>query len=103
MDTAKILFYRNLLFRCFFVGVGIAIILIVGTIALRDTWMPLVAGAFKVEDAEVSEQVLGSLLNIRLILLFGFLAPAVAFHWMAKGPSLRQAQGSARTSGTLLP
>lgn len=95
MDTIKILFYRNLLFRCFFVGLGIAILLVILTIALRDTWMPLAAWAFKLEEVEVSEQVLGSLLNIRLILLFFFLVPAIALHWMAKGPS--------RTSGTLAP
>jgi hypothetical protein len=85
MDTTKILFYRNLLFRCFFVGLGIAIILGLLTIGLRDVWMPMAAGVFKLEEAEVSEQVLGSLISIRLILLFGFLTPALALHWMAKG------------------
>lgn len=91
MDTAKILFYRNFLFRCFLVGLGVAILLFAATVALRDIWMPLAAGVFKLEEAEVSEQVLGTLFNVRLILLFFFLVPALALHWMAKvqGPGTR--------------
>ena len=88
MDTTEILFYRNFLFRCLLVRLGIAILLIGATIALRDTWMPLAAGFFRLEEAEVSEQVLGTLLNIRLILLFFFLTPALALHWMAKGKAI---------------
>ena len=84
MDNTRILFYRNLLFRCLLVGIGVAIFLFAATILLRDTWMPLAMNVFKLEEGEVSEQVLGTLLNVRLILLFFFLTPALALHWMIK-------------------
>ncbi len=84
MDTAKMLFYRNLLFRCLLVGIGIAILLFAATFAFYDLWMPLAMRVFTLEEAEVSEQVLGTLLNVRLILLFFFLTPALALHWMSR-------------------
>jgi hypothetical protein len=85
MDTARILFYRNLLLRCFLVGIGFAIILFALTFALWDVWMSLAASMFRLEPTEVSEAVLGSLISIRLILIFFFLTPALALNWMAKG------------------
>ena len=84
MDTAQIIFYRNLLLRCLLIGFGIGFLLVAGTILFRDLWMPLATSVFNLEESEVSEQVLGSLLNVRLILLFFFLTPALAFHWMSK-------------------
>ena len=85
MEKPTILFFRNFLLRTFLIGLLIAILLFVATVALRGVWMPLVVNAFNLEEGEVMELVLGSLLSIRIILLFLILAPALALHWMAKG------------------
>ena len=85
MEKTTILFFRNFLFRTFLIGLLLAILLFVATVALQGVWMPLVVNAFSLEEGEVMELVLGSLLNIRIVLLFLILAPALALHWLAKG------------------
>lgn len=85
MDNNTILFVRNFLFRTFLVGLVLAIILFVATVALRSVWLSLATTTFNLEEHEVSELVLGTFLHVRIILLFLILAPAIALHWMSKG------------------
>ncbi|MBL7846272.1 MAG: hypothetical protein JNL40_02295 [Cyclobacteriaceae bacterium] len=85
MDTNTVLFLRNFFLRSFLVGIIIAIGLFVATFALQSIWMPLLTRGFNLEESEVSEVVLASLLNIRIVLLFLLLAPGLALHWMAQG------------------
>lgn len=85
MDTHTVLFLRNFFLRSFLVGILIAIALFVATFALQSIWMPLLTSGFNLEANEVSEVVLASLLNIRIVLLFLLLTPGLALHWMSKG------------------
>lgn len=85
METQTILFLRNLFFRTFLVGLLLAFLLFVATFALRSVWMPLLTRNFSLEESEVNEAVLGSLLSIRIVLLFLLLAPGLALHSMARG------------------
>ena len=57
----------------------LAILLYTATIALRGVWMTLVTNTFNLEEQEVSEAVLGNQMNIRIVLLFFFLAPSMPF------------------------
>jgi hypothetical protein len=51
------------------------------TFAFRGAFMPLATSVFRVEEAEVNELILAFLFNVRLVLLFFILAPAIALHW----------------------
>jgi hypothetical protein len=82
METEKMIFLRSFLFKTFLVGLLFAIIFMIGTIALRNLYMPFATGVFRVEETEVNELILAFFLDIRLVLFFIVLAPAVAVHWM---------------------
>jgi hypothetical protein len=84
METDKMIFLRGFLFKTFLVGVLFAIIVALLTFAMRGVFMPLAINVFRVEEAEVNELIFAFFLNVRLILLFFFLAPALALHWMIR-------------------
>ena len=85
METEKIIFFRNLLLRTFFVSVLFAIFFALVTFALWDTMMPWVADLFRMESRELGSLVVAFFMDVRIVLVFFMLAPALALHWMAKG------------------
>ena len=84
METDKILFFRNFLFKTFLVGLVLAVILFIGMIALRDVWLSVAMSLFHLEEPEINEAIFAFILDVRLVLLFFILAPALALHWMVK-------------------
>lgn len=84
METEKIIFFRNLLFRCLIIGVLFAIFFGVLTMTLWDTWVGMVERFFKVDEKELRELTLTFFLNVRIVLVFLFLVPALALHGMVK-------------------
>lgn len=87
METDKMIFFRGLLFKTFLIGILLAIIVALLTFALRGAFMPLATSVFRVEEGEVNELIFAFFLNVRLVLLFLILAPAIALHWMIKNKS----------------
>ena len=83
METDKMLFFRNFLFRTFLVGLVLAVVLFIGMIALRDVWLSIAMSLFHLEEPEINEAVFAFILDVRLVLLFFILAPALGLHWMA--------------------
>ena len=84
METDKMIFLRSFLFKTFLVGLMFAILLAIATFGLRDIFMSMATSISRIEEAEVNELILAFFLNVRLVLLFFILAPAVAIHWMIK-------------------
>ena len=82
MEIDRMIFFRSFLFKTFLVGLLFAILLGIGTITLRNTFMPLVTDVLRVSDTEVNQAILTFFTNVRLVLVFFILAPAVAMHWM---------------------
>jgi hypothetical protein len=87
MDAQKILFLRNFFLRTFVVGLVLLVLLFGLTFALEPVWFSYLPRAFGLEPEEVSEAMLASLLNARIVLIFMMLAPGVALHWLSKGKS----------------
>ena len=85
METIKIIFFRNFLFRTFLIGLLFAILLFLATLALRGVLVPVAMSVFNLEEPEINEMIVAFFLNVRLVLLFLILAPALALHWMVKG------------------
>jgi hypothetical protein len=52
--------------------------------AFKNTWEIWAAKLFGMEKDEVGEILFGFFMNIRLVLLFLMLSPAIALHWMLK-------------------
>ena len=84
METERVIFFRNFLFRTLILGVLFTIGLAVFTFTMWDTWAPMAASWFKIEEKELGEMMLNFFLQVRIVLVFFFLSPALALHWMLK-------------------
>ena len=84
METEKIIFFRNFLFRSLVIGIMFAIFLALLTFTLWGTATEMVQRFFLVNEEELGELTLNFFLNVRIVLIFFFLAPALALHGMAK-------------------
>jgi hypothetical protein len=84
MERDKIIFYRNLFLRAFVIGVAFALLYFVVTYAFWNTWVSLVASWFKVDENEFARLALLFFGHVRLVIVFFFLVPTLALHWMAR-------------------
>lgn len=84
MENEKIIFWRNFLLRTFLIGVLFAILIFILVIAFKPTWEMLVTNVFGTDEKESGKIVLTFFMNVRLVLVFLILSPAIALHWMRK-------------------
>jgi amino acid permease len=84
MEQDKIIFFRNFLFRAFIIGAAFALFCFIVTYAFWNTWASWVPSFFKVDEKEFGRLMLVFFMTLRIVLVFLFLVPALALHWMAK-------------------
>jgi len=83
MEGEKIIFFRNLFFRAFVIGILFALFYFIVTYAFWDTWASRTARFFRIEEKELGRLVLMFFLQLRVVIVFFFLVPALALHWSA--------------------
>ncbi|MGI8957207.1 MAG: hypothetical protein ACR2II_09885 [Chthoniobacterales bacterium] len=81
MNRELIILWRNILLRSFVVSLGLAILLLLATVLLWHSAAGWVQHLFGVDQRALGRIVLQFFLNVRIVLLFFFLAPALALHW----------------------
>ena len=79
MNRENIILWRNIL-----LGVLVALLFFVATIAFWNSATAWVAYLFNVDQRALGRIVLQFFINVRLIIVFLFLVPALALHWTAK-------------------
>jgi len=84
MDYEKIIFFRNFFLRAFIIGVVFALFYFIVTYAFWETWASWATHVFKTDEKELGRVVLMFFVELRLVLVFLFLVPGLAFHWMAR-------------------
>jgi predicted negative regulator of RcsB-dependent stress response len=84
MDLEILKVIRNILLRCFVIGVVIAVILGLVTMSGWTTWVGMAGNWFHTDSNTLAQIVLKFFTDIRLILLFFVLTPALAIHWTIK-------------------
>ncbi len=84
MEREKIIFFRNLFLRMFVVGIVIGFLLLGATLAFWNTAASWVMHLFSVDEKTLGRIVLTFFTNVRIVVLFFFLVPAIALHWAAK-------------------
>lgn len=84
MEREKIIFLRNVFLRAFVVGVLFALFYWLVTLALWHAYAPWLMERFKVDDKDLAALTLNFFANVRIVIVFFFLVPALALHWTAK-------------------
>jgi hypothetical protein len=85
METEKMIFFRNLLFKTFIIGVSFGVFYFITTLIFWNTSVTSwIERTFNVNDAELGNVILSFFSNLRTVLAFFFLAPCIALHWMIK-------------------
>jgi hypothetical protein len=84
MEHDKIIFFRNFLFRAFIIGVAFGVFYFIITFAFWNVWASWVGSFFKVDEKEFGRLMLVFFTTLRIVLVFLFLVPALALHWMVR-------------------
>ena len=84
MEKEKIIFFSNFLFRAFIIGILFAVFFFALTVIFRDSWVPFTERVLQVEEKDLGIIVSYFFVTIRIVLIFFFLVPSIALHWMAK-------------------
>jgi hypothetical protein len=87
LDTLRLV--RNILLKCFVIGVVFALLMLVATLAAWPVWTGLAMSWFHADQAQLSSIVLQFFTAIRFYFLFVLLAPALALHWTLRSESAR--------------
>jgi len=84
MEYEKFIFFWNFLFRAFLIGVAFALFYFIATYVFWDTAVSWATHFFKTDEKELGRLVLMFFIELRIVLVFLFLVPALALHWMAR-------------------
>jgi hypothetical protein len=84
MEREKVIFFRNFFLHAFVVGILFALFYWITTLTLWDSYVPLLIRWYKVDEKELGALTLNFFANLRVVLVFFFLVPALALHWSAK-------------------
>lgn len=84
MDREKIIFLRNFFLRAFVVGILFVLFYWIATLLMWHAYVPWLAERFKVDERDLGALTLNFFANVRIIIVFFFLVPALALHWSAK-------------------
>ena len=83
MEKQQVVFFRNLLFRVFAVGVIFALLYVILTFSFWNTWVSVFA-MWGMEEKEAAMMMVASFTLLRIILVFLILVPAIALHWTSR-------------------
>jgi hypothetical protein len=84
MEREKIIFLRNFFLRAFVVGILFALFYWIVTLTLWHAYVPWLIERFKLDEKELGALTLNFFANVRIVIVFFFLVPALALHWSAK-------------------
>ena len=84
MEHETIIFFRNFFLRAFIIGVAFALFYLIATCVLWNTGVSWATHFFKIDEREFGRLVLLFFIELRVVLVFLFLVPALALHWMAR-------------------
>lgn len=88
LDTLRLM--RNILLRSVGIGIVIALLMGVATLAFWSFWTGLATTWFRTDEAYLSGVVIWFFTAVRFLLVFVLLTPALALHWTYKSEQARR-------------
>jgi hypothetical protein len=84
VNRERIIFFRNFFFAAFVIGLLFTLFYFAATTLLWDTALTWSTHFFKIDEKEFGKLVLLFFIQLRVVIVFFFLVPALALHWMAR-------------------
>jgi hypothetical protein len=84
MDRDKIIFFRNFFFAAFIIGLIFALFYFGATLLFWKIGASWTTHFFKIDEKEFGRLVLLFFIQLRVVIVFFFLVPALALHWMLR-------------------
>jgi len=84
MDRDKIIFFRNFFLAAFIIGLSFALFYFGATLLFWNTGASWATHLFKTDEKEFGRLVLLFFIELRVVIVFFFLVPALALHWMLR-------------------
>jgi hypothetical protein len=84
MEREKNICLRNFFLHAFVVGILFALFYWLATVVLWHSYAPWLMERFKLDEKELGALTLNFFANLRIVIVFFFLVPALALHWSAK-------------------
>jgi len=81
MNHGTLRLLRNILFRIFVLGIVITGLFLWITIAYWPIWVSLASTWFRTTDAVMTPIVIKFFMNVRFLMVYIVLIPALAIHW----------------------
>jgi hypothetical protein len=89
LETLRLI--RNVLLRSALIGIIIALLMLVATLAFWSFWTGLAMTWFRTDETYLSGLVLWFFTAIRFFLVFVLLTPGLALHWTYRSEQARRA------------
>jgi hypothetical protein len=84
VEREKIIFLRNFFFRAFIIGVAAAAFYLIVIYGFWNTWAAWTTRWFKIDEKDFGRVMLLFFTQLRVIIVFLFLVPGLALHWMTR-------------------
>jgi hypothetical protein len=84
MDRDKIIFFRNFFLIAFIIGLLFALFYFGATLLFWNTGASWATRLFKTDEKEFGRLVLLFFIELRVVIVFFFLVPALALHWILR-------------------
>jgi hypothetical protein len=84
VEREKIIFFRNFFLRAVVVGILFALFYWIVTLILWHAYVPWLIERFKLDEKELGALTLNFFANVRIVIVFFFLVPALALHWSVR-------------------
>jgi hypothetical protein len=88
METLRLI--RNVLLRSFAIGVGFALLMLIGMLVAWPVWSGIAMSWFHTDEATLSSAALRLFIEIRFYLVFVLLTPGLAIHWTIRSELARR-------------
>ncbi len=84
VEQEKVIFLRNFFYVAFFIGLIFALFYFAAVTLLWNFGVAWASHVFKIDEKEFGSLILLFFIQLRVVIVFFFLVPALALHWVSR-------------------